>query len=226
MDFWGTTCSPPCAFLVRSLSPHRHTLEFPQSANKTLDWDQTSSLLPETQGRGNRIQSTECKIIWGLENKSKRTSFLEIAVMKRFKQVEGRWVGEAEACGSSESFLSAIRVSEVSERNLHTWVWKGAWMCLSLFYKTNRRTASAQIIRHCEASGVFFPFSFFLYSPLVYNSDEPQLKHAKLVPPLSTAAEVLQPRMGPLHQPHLHRDMGLDQPNTHENIKHELSFTK
>lgn len=71
----------------------------------------------------------------------------------------------------------------------------------------------------------FFSFSFFLYSPLVYNSDEPQLKHAKLVPPLSTAAEVLQPRMGPLHQPHLHRDMGLDQPNTHENIKHELSFT-
>lgn len=123
-----------------------------------------SSLLPETQGRGNRIQSTECKIIWGLENKSKRTSFLEIAVMKRFKQVEGRWVGEAEACGSSKSFLSAIRVSEVSERNLHTWVWKGAWMCLSLFYKTNKRTASAQIIRYCKALGFFISFSFVIFT--------------------------------------------------------------
>ena len=61
--------------------------------------------------------------------------------MKRFKQVEGRWVGEAEARWSSESFLPAIRVSEVSERNLHTWVWKGGWMCLSLFYKTNRKNS-------------------------------------------------------------------------------------
>lgn len=42
-------------------------------------------------------------------------------------------------------------------------------------------------------------FSFVLHVPLLDNSDEPQLKHAKPVHLLSTAGEVLQPRMGPLH---------------------------
>lgn len=50
---------------------------------------------------------------------------------------------------------------------------------------------------------------------LLYDCDEPRLKHAKPAHLLSTAAEVLQPRMGPLHQPGLQCDMGLGQPNKH-----------
>ena len=85
-------------------------------------------------------------------------------------------------------------------------------MSLSLFCQANKvmKSISTDIVKPTDVTFVF------VYSPLVCTFAEPRLKRAEPVHPLSTAAEGLQPRMGPLHYPPLHHVVG--QPNTHKQV--------